>query len=202
MFRHEITSKTSSNAWVAALAGGELAMNKLRKRLLLELANMRQDEKGLERFRKSIGLQFEAVEDNLLRSASGCLRRATSTPLRDTERMVNVWWRAAFEGAKLDSLPILPRLQIGGFVLHPRNFCAQFAAAIVENWHSFQKCGNPHCPAPYFLAKRRTQKYCERGACTAYAQRQYVKAWWDKEGRKRRARGQKGHMPRQLDKAS
>lgn len=47
-------------------------------------------------------------------------------------------------------------------------------------------CGNPNCPVPYFLAKRRDQRICERGDCTAWAQRQWALNWWNMEGSKRR----------------
>jgi len=49
-------------------------------------------------------------------------------------------------------------------------------------------CPNPHCAAPYFIAKRRSQKYCS-DACSLPAQREYKKAWWDEHGDKwRKAR--------------
>jgi hypothetical protein len=51
-------------------------------------------------------------------------------------------------------------------------------------------CENPDCVAPYYLKKRRTQKICESGPCTAWAQRQYALNWWNKEGKKRRAKAQ------------
>jgi hypothetical protein len=51
-------------------------------------------------------------------------------------------------------------------------------------------CENPECMAPYYLKKRRTQKICESGPCTAWAQRQYALTWWNKEGKQRRARAQ------------
>lgn len=50
------------------------------------------------------------------------------------------------------------------------------------------RCLNPECPAPYFLKRRRTQKVCELGSCTAWAQRQYALRWWNQHGKKRRSR--------------
>ena len=44
------------------------------------------------------------------------------------------------------------------------------------------RCQNPDCPAPYFLATRRTQKYCEK-KCAEYGQREAKKRWWAKQGR-------------------
>ena len=52
-------------------------------------------------------------------------------------------------------------------------------------------CGNPECFLPYFLARRKDQKFCERGECTAYAQRRYALAWWNVEGIKRRREKQR-----------
>lgn len=42
-------------------------------------------------------------------------------------------------------------------------------------------CGNPDCPAPYFFAKRRSQKYCT-DACSKPAQREFKKRWWAEKG--------------------
>ena len=49
-------------------------------------------------------------------------------------------------------------------------------------------CANPECPAPYFLRKRKDQKFCERGQCTVYAQRGYALGWWQRKGYERRAK--------------
>jgi hypothetical protein len=64
-------------------------------------------------------------------------------------------------------------------------------------------CGNPDCAAPYYLKKRKDQKFCtgaaraetgatssadespDSGSCTAYAQRQYAKNWWREKRQKR-----------------
>lgn len=48
-------------------------------------------------------------------------------------------------------------------------------------------CANPECPAPYFLRKRKDQKFCERGQCTVYAQRLYALGWWKRKGYELRA---------------
>jgi hypothetical protein len=51
-------------------------------------------------------------------------------------------------------------------------------------------CPNPDCPAPYFIAKKRSFKYCSE-ACSEPAQRLYKQTWWEKHGdawRKRRTK--------------
>jgi hypothetical protein len=42
-------------------------------------------------------------------------------------------------------------------------------------------CPNPTCPAPYFIARRRSQKYCSDD-CALPAQRELKRAWWKEHG--------------------
>jgi hypothetical protein len=42
-------------------------------------------------------------------------------------------------------------------------------------------CPNPTCPASYFIAQRRSQKYCT-DACALPAQRELKRAWWKEHG--------------------
>lgn len=42
-------------------------------------------------------------------------------------------------------------------------------------------CANPTCPTPYFIAKKRRQKYCSE-ECALPAQREFKKAWWSEHG--------------------
>lgn len=50
-------------------------------------------------------------------------------------------------------------------------------------------CNNPDCPAPYFFARRRTQKYCS-DACALPAQREFKRKWWKEHGDHWRAKRQ------------
>jgi hypothetical protein len=58
-------------------------------------------------------------------------------------------------------------------------------------------CGNPDCPAPYYLKSRSDQQYClsGKGTCTAYAQRQYALKWWheNRQGKRAKKRGRPSH---------
>ena len=45
-------------------------------------------------------------------------------------------------------------------------------------------CGNPGCPAPYFLARKKLQKYCDP-KCAAPMQRQQKLEWWRKKHARR-----------------
>jgi hypothetical protein len=56
-------------------------------------------------------------------------------------------------------------------------------------------CGNFDCPAPYFFARRRSQKYCS-GECAAPAQREFKRKWWSEHGPKWRASRAAAHKER------
>jgi hypothetical protein len=42
-------------------------------------------------------------------------------------------------------------------------------------------CPNSDCPAPYFVAEKRSQKYCSK-TCAAPAQREQKRIWWSDKG--------------------
>jgi hypothetical protein len=52
----------------------------------------------------------------------------------------------------------------------------------LENTRTAQTCLNPECPARYFFASRRSQRYCSE-ACAVPAQREHKRQWWAKHGR-------------------
>ncbi len=43
-------------------------------------------------------------------------------------------------------------------------------------------CPNPNCPAPYFIAYRRGQRYCS-DTCAQPAQREFKREWWREHGK-------------------
>jgi hypothetical protein len=54
-------------------------------------------------------------------------------------------------------------------------------------WADLTKyCDNPDCNAPYFIASRRTQKYCS-DVCSKPAQRENKRQWWAENGSRWRA---------------
>ena len=66
----------------------------------------------------------------------------------------------------------------------------EFALVLLRAMHIADRmryCQNPSCPAPYFLAKRRSQKYCS-DACSLPAQREFKRAWWQDHGEEWRAK--------------
>jgi hypothetical protein len=73
---------------------------------------------------------------------------------------------------------IFPSLGLGRLVIDPRNLPAQIVQAVLEQHENMRICANPDCVVPYFLAKRRTQKYCESGACVDYGHRKNALNYW------------------------
>ena len=160
----------------------ELRLYRYRKRLLLELANLRDD--GIGRFRKLNASRFPYEEDAFLVNCRNALRKAWSAPKEEKQDFVdNLVHHSAI---KYGIASFIAPITAGRLTAAPQHFFSQLAVAILENWRSFAICGNPECGARYFLAKRKTQKYCERGVCTDYAQRRYALDYWNREGRKRR----------------
>jgi hypothetical protein len=51
----------------------------------------------------------------------------------------------------------------------------------IHSADSMRICGNIECPAPYFIASRRSQKFCS-DACALPAQREYKRRWWNEHG--------------------
>ena len=47
--------------------------------------------------------------------------------------------------------------------------------------HRTVVCQNPECPARYFFATRRTQRFCSE-ECAKPAQREAKRRWWEKSG--------------------
>jgi len=65
----------------------------------------------------------------------------------------------------------------------------EFALVLLRAMHVADRmryCPNPTCPAPFFIANRRSQKYCS-DACSAPAQREFKRDWWSEHGEEWRA---------------
>lgn len=61
----------------------------------------------------------------------------------------------------------------------PRNLRAMLVQGVLETWGHFKFCANPHCVAPYFIAKRKDQTVCDAEICKAEKQREHARKWWN-----------------------
>lgn len=89
-----------------------------------------------------------------------------------------------------------PRTVDSEFVTYNQKYWAEIEASLVDAFflvlhralHVVDRtryCPNPECPAPYFIAKRRSQKYCSE-ICALPAQREFKRRWWAEHGEARR----------------
>lgn len=148
--------------------------------LLFELANLHDD--GDERFwasRKSLWTQlFGRESKQRLIELRDQLRRIWNQRVDVAEKnQILMKWLEPIG----DTPAIIARFEIGAMLPNPVNLRAMLAVAVIERVTKLAYCHNPDCPAPHFVARRKNQKYCERGDCTAFAQRQYALDWWKRE---------------------
>lgn len=171
---------------------GRFMMNQAEECLLLELANLHDN--GVLRFLEGPYLKntalgawkalFSSETEGSTLEARNELRElwAGNTPATRKDEILTGWLRRGTADF------LLPQWKGRTFRLIPNysSLRSLLFKAILDRSSHFAQCHNPDCLAPYFLAKRRSQKYCERGDCTAYAQRQYALKWWYAKGEKRR----------------
>jgi hypothetical protein len=161
-------------------------MREFRQKLLEDLANVEQLDSV--RIRKILD-HFEPETPTMIANAQANLRSIweRSTPTREKQRIVDAWLMAATK--RLGRAGLRAWLGAGRLEFDYHSFPGQFVGAILENWWRFQVCANPDCTARYFLAKRSTQRYCEQGECTRFAQRRHALNWWRTKGKVRRSTG-------------
>lgn len=179
--------------------------------LLRELANLTDPgEQNLLRFERHFGDWIKTFTSSSLKM--GSQRRTYDTPIAGMGLILSaVWSRFGLIlsfGGKLRNAweqPTVPRREIGMLVMLLE--IAQLYSEATGKWfalmdepmaivmleaiHSADRmriCGNPQCPAPYFIASRRSQKFC-CDACALPAQREYKRKWWNEHRAKKRKAG-------------
>jgi hypothetical protein len=186
-------------------------------RFLKELINLRHAPEAIRRFE----IRFGAILSDRLKTgerssplalADGSNVMVPTIQLRDALRMV---WRAPDQRTKdwaiirmIDAVVIeeaSPRYHSGFPILNGDNdrlialptptLLEQILTYLRKQAHRTTICSCPGCPAPYFLAGRRSQKFCS-DACSLPSQREFKRSWWAKHGKtwrrqKRRTRARK-----------
>jgi hypothetical protein len=186
-------------------------------RFLKELINLRHAPEAIRRFETRFGAILSdrlktGERSSPLALADGMNVIVPTIELRDSLRMI---WKAADQRTKdwaiirmIDAVVIEeanPR-EYSGFSAFSRDndrliplptptLLEQILTYLRKQAHRTKVCSCPGCPAPYFLARRRSQKFCS-DACSLPSQREFKRSWWAKHGktwrrRKRRSRAQK-----------
>lgn len=107
------------------------------------------------------------------------------------DEFIGKWFGA--DGALVDGkwqLPADKWVMLWQFgIMRPAFFSGELAWAFCRHHARLAICGNPDCPAPYFVAKRRSQKYCcANDLCTQYAGRLAANKYWNSPKRKQRSK--------------
>jgi hypothetical protein len=145
-------------------------------------ANLRDEPEAIGAFSKTWGLPVGDASDATTKLILG-FRNTLRAAWRKDPAALNSIDRAIT--ATVFHIKVLA----GRIELQPREL---WQAAYLLFTQDFQAkklglCGNPDCAAPYFIKKRKTQKFCEAGACVSYAQRRYANKWWREHGEDWRA---------------
>lgn len=191
------------------------------KQFLAELANVERDgmNRFLRRYGRMIPNQFspgnldeaaiQAQSDRVVKEERmtyrlegiltptildlrNVVRRVWVEPDLRTKRYgVFLLWKWAMypgflEGASI-GVPLMP------LTLPPPTLFEQSLQYLLDSADLAHYCANPDCPAPYFFAKRRSQRYCS-DACAEPARREFKRKWWTEHGEEWRAE-RKGKKP-------
>jgi hypothetical protein len=194
---YQLLLSEKRGAVIAELVEGY--MYRTRRTVLLELANLR--DAGVSRFQRICKGRFWRVSDGELLKVRDQLREVWSraASLKTKQEILDSWARWRPDGfRRLGYRAWIPLLHAGRLVPEINSLHAQVVQGVLEQSRHFARCRNPNCPTPHFLARRSDQKYCERGPCTVYAQRQHALMWWNREGKKLRKSKSKARKVQKL----
>jgi len=106
----------------------------------------------------------------------------------DQDHLRGIWEDSELIGELETQVVVTIAIKEDAVELLPKDIWALICLLSVRDYKAgkLAVCENPDCPARYFVKKRKTQKFCEQGPCSAYAQRQYSLDWWNRVGKKRR----------------
>jgi hypothetical protein len=153
---------------------------------------------GAENQSRSIiaGWGFEEETPQAILSLQKALRVIWSreVPLPEKQTCADLLLKVATQRPGRAS--VIAPLPFGKLLFPANNLPGQILVGILENWTDMAVCGNPGCTEPFFLAKRSSQVYCERGECTRYAQRQKSKKWWNENRGKKVTAKRRKHAKR------
>ncbi len=154
------------------------------RRVILDLANV-----SAQAFKQEFPW-YATMTEQELQGLSNDLQKVWSRriPPAETRQILDGWtnWNPQQTDAKA-WMPFLPLARIWP---RPGNLRGVLAIGVMQNYPHLAICADPECGL-YFLAKRKDQKFCGRGYCTAYAQRQYALKWWRDKGEKLRQKRKK-----------
>jgi hypothetical protein len=170
-------------------ASQELEEHEIRaldRKLLLAVANLH--DAGWHRFYRQWAPSLDPKDVYDLRSALRAIwERRGSEEQINTALLHWLSWSTKHSAPGCIVFPWVPDIRTGRLMAMPRDLPVRLAMAVLEHFPNLVKCANPECVVPYFIAKRKSQRFCERGECTRYAQNQYALKWWREKHQSQKA---------------
>ena len=177
------------------------------ERFLVELANLRKDLSAMKRLQERFAAFIPPFDQSWLSKFAG----EDDEPLEPQEgsyvwllmlkhMLCNLWTEPDFRQMEWGAFAfryILYRYEHDALVdenpfriledptkayrIPPPTPFEKALSHLVKTADVARYCANPECPAPYFFAKRRNQRYCSE-ICAAPAQRELKRKWWAEHG--------------------
>jgi hypothetical protein len=146
------------------------------ERFLVELANLH--DSGYPRFLRQWG--YATYQEDSVMKLRDYVRAIWEREFdtEDVNRRLAEWLHDTGNLYPSLQFALYPDVESGELIPNSGNLAGRLALAILTRYQRMRVCSNPHCAVPFFLARRSTQRFCERGECTRYAQNQYALKWW------------------------
>lgn len=145
-------------------------------------ANVREKPESLAAFNKRFARPKRPAWGELLTDTPRRQREVLSI-LHDFRRA----WRGEEDAVRwvqhfLDQANFSFTVQRGQVTMEPKSLLYTICLLFLRDYTAGKTaiCANPNCHSPYFIQKRRTQKYCMAGPCTEQAQREQKRLWWER----------------------
>ncbi|MBZ5513637.1 MAG: hypothetical protein LAN62_02100 [Acidobacteriia bacterium] len=156
-------------------------------RLIVDLANVKDDEANWNKFLETYGKHFYSARSNALDYSEitkfrNCLRGIfQARELRTKEWLFHTFQSKAYELGH-PGVPILTwddflhRTQ-GGIRLPPRSYLERVASELGRKLFHLRCCPNPQCKSPYFIADHGNQKFCSQGCAKPFRLEANRRSW-------------------------
>jgi hypothetical protein len=171
------------------------------RKFILELANLADDKSAMGRFERKFADFLPAhFKENQHASPLTDPRNKILWSLQLRNGLRNIWDAPDVRTREWGIFRIVDAISIqrsnpvsfsyavfdrstdGRIVALPRPTRLETIFAYLFNHvNKLRVCPNPECPARYFVATRKGQKYCSE-VCSLPAQREYKRRWWSKNG--------------------
>jgi hypothetical protein len=146
------------------------------------LLNLREDTEAVNAYIKRFELPGRLTADGSTLVTFRPMGAGMVKLVRDYLRKAWTGEEEALQWAqeRLDAERFSVSFKKANLVVEPRSLMGTVCLLVLRD-HAAGKtaiCANSDCHSPYFIRKRKTQKYCEAGPCTEKAQRDQKREWW------------------------